>query len=291
MLLALAAIWGASFLLLKIGAPVLGPITLIEVRVALAAGALALFAVLTGRGVRLRHRWWQYLVLGAVNAALPFTLIATAELRLASGVAAILNATTPMFTAIWAWAWQKEPLTPAKVSGVFLGIVGVAVLVGAGAGGQDLWTYAGLSLLAAFSYGFAGVFAVRHLRGERPLDMAVGQQAGAALWLVVPALLVHPAGPPGAFVALSVLVLAIVCTAAAYLLYFSLIQSVGAVRTLTVTFLVPVFAVLWGALALGEGLTLNMLLGLAIILASVALVAGTTRRRGAEAPRAPAGDA
>jgi len=273
MLLALAAIWGSSFLFLRIGAPALGPIVLIEVRVALATLALFVFAWVGRHRVRILHKWWQYLVLGAANAALPFTLIATAELHLDSGLAAILNATTPLFTAVVAWAWAKEPLTTGKVLGVVLGIAGVAVLVGGwGSGGASLYAAAGCSLAAALSYGVAGVFSARAFRGEKPMDMAIGQQFAAALWLLPLSFFALPAAPPSGLIVAVVLVLAVVCTAAAYLLYFALIQSVGALRTLIVTFLVPAFAVLWGAVGLGEPVSVRMLVGLAVILSSVALV-------------------
>ena len=274
MLGALAAIWGSSFLFIRIGARGLGPAGLVELRVLLAAVALVLYAALSRRRIRILHVWWQYLVLGATNAAIPFMLVATAELRLDSGFAAILNATTPLFTALVAWLWAKEPFAPGKVLGVLLGGVGVGVLVGGGPGGHGLglWFPVGLSLLAALAYGVAGVFSSRHFHGETPLDMAIGQQLAAALWMLPVSLFALPrAWPPGAVV-FSVLMLAVVCTAAAYLLYFALIHSVGAVRTLTATFLVPAFAVVWGALFLHEAVSLRMVLGLLIILSSIALV-------------------
>ncbi len=273
MLGGLAAIWGSSFLFIKIGALALGPAALIELRVLLATLALLVFARLSRHRVRILHRWWQYLVLGTTNAAIPFTLIATAELRLDSGLAAILNATTPMFTSIVAWLWVKDPFTPGKLAGVLLGIIGVAVLVGGTSShGLGLWLPAGFSLLAALAYGVAGVFSARHFRGEAPLDMAIGQQLAATLLLLPLSLLAWPHGEPSGTVVFAVLTLAVVCTAAAYLLYFALIHSVGALRTLTVTFLVPGFAVVWGAVFLGESISWRTLLGLAVILSSVAVV-------------------
>ena len=281
MLGALAAIWGGSFLFLRIGAPALGPVALIEVRVLLASAALLGFALLTRRRVRIAHRWWQYLVLGATNAAVPFTLIAAAELRIDAGLAAILNATTPVFTALVAWAWSRARLTPLKIAGVVLGVAGVGVLVGGGKGLHGVWALlpAASSLLAALSYGVASVFSERYLRGEKPLDIAIGQQIGATLLLMPVSLLFLPRARPDGAVIVSVLMLAVVCTAVAYLLFFALIHSVGALGTSTVTFLVPVFAVIWGALFLGESVSLRMALGLLVILSSVALIAGGAKIR------------
>lgn len=270
----LAAIWGSSFLFIRIGSRAMGPAALVELRVLLATVALILYAWFSRRQIRILHMWWQYLVLGATNAAIPFMLIASAELRLDSGFAAILNATTPLFTALVAWAWVKEPFTPGKLLGVLLGIAGVGILVGGGAGGHGpgLWLPVAFSLLGALSYGVAGVFSSRQFRGESPLDMAIGQQLAASLLVLPLSLLRLPTAWPSGTVLFSVLMLALVCTAFAYLLYFALIHSVGALRTLTVTFLVPAFAVVWGALFLGEAVSLRMVLGLVVILSSIALV-------------------
>ena len=274
-LLILAALWGGSFLFMRIGAPVLGPLVLIELRVLLAAITLIIFALVTRHRIRLLRKWWQYLVLGATNAAIPFTLISYAELRLDAGLAAILNATTPMFTAIVAWLWTKDTFTLKKFSGVVMGIIGVGILVGWSSGTRDsqLWISVSFSLLAAVFYGIAGVFSSRHFKGEKPMDMAIGQQLVASIVLTPFCLVMLPHTMPTEVVIFSVLGLAILCTAVAYLFYFALIHSVGPVKTLTVTFLIPVFGIIWGGLFLGEVVTIRLIVGLVIILASVALVA------------------
>ncbi len=274
MLLLLSALWGGSFLFMRIGAPVLGPLVLIELRVFLAALTLIIFARIKGHRMRILHKWWQYLVLGAANAAIPFTLISYAELRLNVGLAAVLNATTPMFTTLVAWLWVKDPFTLKKFSGIVMGIIGVDILVGLGSTrhGSQLWLSALFSLTAAVFYGIAGVFSSRHFRGEKPMDMAFGQQLAASLILLPFSLAASPRSMPSNIVIFSVLGLAVLCTAVAYLFYFALIHSVGPVKTLTVTFLVPIFGVIWGGLFLGEVITLRLILGLIIILASVALV-------------------
>lgn len=259
---------------MRVAAPVLGPAVLIDIRVWIAA--LGLLAVLAFRRQRphILHRSWRYLVLGAVNAALPFTLIATAELSLSAAVAAILNATTPMFTALVARVWISDPLTRKKLVGLLLGILGVGVLVGWQGTDHNPstgWAIAA-SLGAALAYGIGGVFSSRAFRGERPLDLALGQQLGAAL-VLLPLALVHPPTHwPSWPVVGSVLGLAILSTSIGYLLYFHLMARVGPVKTLTVTFLVPIFGVLWGAVFLQEPLLPSMVVGLLIILASVVLV-------------------
>lgn len=275
-LLLLGAIWGSSFLFIRVAVPALGPLVLMELRVGLAAAALALFAVAVGRLPKFRSRWKELLALGAFNAAIPFSLIAASEINLTASLAAILNATTALFTAVVAAAWTGEALTKGKMAGLVIGIVGVAVLVG--------WTpialsgvvllSVGASLLAAFSYALGGVYAKQAFAGAPPLALAIGQQMGAAMLLLPLAAVGVPAEAPSLPVALSTLALALLCTAVAYLLYFYLISSVGPTKTLTVTFLSPVFGALFGVLFLDEPVGVGTLLGLGIILSSVALVTG-----------------
>ena len=275
MLFSLASLWGASFLFMRIGAPVLGPLVLIEMRVLVAGVALLLYAAASRQRVKILHKWKHYLILGAVNAAIPFSLIATAELHLSAALAAILNATTPLFTAFVAWAWSKEPFTLKKVSGLVLGIIGVAILVGwdSNGNGAHIMLSAAFSLIAASFYALAGVFSSKYFKGERSMDMAIGQQVAAALLLIPFAASTLPHHVPSAEVVFSVLGLAVLCTALGYLLYFALIQNVGPVKTLSVTFLIPIFGILWGALFLGESVTVGVIVGLMVILVSVALVA------------------
>ena len=275
-LLILGALWGASFIFIRVAVPVLGPFVLMDLRVLLAAAAMVLCAVAVGRLPKLRSNWGRFLVLGCLNAAVPFTLIAASEINLTASLAAILNSTTPLFTAVVAAVWIREALTPRRIGGLLLGIVGVAVVVG--------WTpitlspivllSIGASLAAALSYGFGGVYAKRAFSGLSPLGMAIGQQTAASLLLLPPSVVSLPGEAPPPVVVISVLSLALLSTALAYLLYFRLISSVGPTSTLTVTFLVPVFGLLFGALFLGEPVGAGTLVGLAIILSSVALVTG-----------------
>jgi drug/metabolite transporter (DMT)-like permease len=277
-LVLLAALWGGSFLFMRVAAPALGPVVVAAVRVALAAFALVLYAAARRQPVQWRNRWRQFLIMGVLNAAVPFTLITTAELHITSGLASILNATTPLFTALVAAVWLGERLTPAKGAGLLLGVCGVGVLVGWSPLPPGLPGFAsiGASLLAALFYGVGGVYAKRTFIGLLPLRVATGQQIGATLVLLPFALpigvITAPTMRPTPLVIAAIVALAILCTSVAYLLYFYLIASVGPTKTLSVTFLVPVFGLLWGALFLHEPLGLSTLLGFGLILASVLLV-------------------
>lgn len=275
-LVLLGAIWGSSFLFIRVAVPVWGPFPLMEVRVGVAALALAPFAIALGIVPEVRLRWRQFFVMGLLNAAIPFSLIASAEIHLSASLAAILNSTTVLFATIVAAFWLGEPLTSGKILGVFLGIVGVAVLVGLDpipVNGVVLLSV-GASLLAAFFYALAGTYAKRTFLGVRPLAMATGQQSAAAVILLPLASATLPDHAVPLSTALSALALALLCTAVAYLLYFQLISSVGPTSTLTVTFLSPGFGVMFGVALLGEPFGPGTLTGLAIILLSVALVTG-----------------
>ncbi|WP_379130214.1 DMT family transporter [Paenibacillus sp. sgz500958] len=280
-LLLLALIWGASFLFMRIASPVFGPVFTTELRVSLAAAALLLYAFLRGIKPQILRHWKAFLILGALNAALPFTLICMAELHLNASLAAILNATTPMFTALAAWGIGQGKPGLVKSAGLITGLAGVAVLVGFSPvplEGAILYSVI-FSLGAALSYGFGGLYASHAGKGVEPLTLAIGQQLGASIVLLPLAVIFAPHELPSAPAVYSVAGLSLLCTSVAYLIYFRLIRNVGAVKTVTVTFLVPIFGILWGVLFLKESLYVNTVIGLAIILLSVTLVNRKDRTR------------
>ncbi|MBA3474524.1 MAG: DMT family transporter [Rubrobacter sp.] len=280
----LGALWGGSFLFISVAVPALGPALLVELRVLLAAVALALCAVAVGRLPALRSQWKEFLILGGLNAAAPFMLIAISQLNLTASLAAIMNSTTPLFAAVVAAAWIGEELTTRKIFGLLLGVVGVVVLVGLDPvplNGVVLLSV-GASLLAALCYALGGVYAKRTFPGVPPLAMGICQQAAAAAILLPLAAANLPGEPPSFAVVLSVLGLALLSTAVAYLIYFRLMASVGPTKTLTVTFLVPVFGVLFGVLLLGDPVGVGTFAGMGIILSSVALVTGISLGRAKE---------
>lgn len=275
-MLGLAALWGASFLFIRIASPAVGPLFTIQGRVTMAGMALLLFIWLTKRSTHVRKWWKQYLIIGTLNAAIPFTFIATAELHLNAAMGSILNSLTPLCTALVAWGWMKEGFTVRKWIGMGTGMVGVIILVGWSPipFTKDVFLAICLSILSTVSYGFAGVYAKKTFTGVSPLSLAAGQQIGAAVVLLPFTLVFAPASHVNvsSIVIVSILGLALLCTSVAYLLYFSLIESVGPTKTLSVTFLVPVFGIMWGVLFLHETLSLSMIAGLLFILGSVFLI-------------------
>src|SRR5215213_5765182 len=275
----LGALWGGSFLFIRVAVPALGPFLLVELRVGLAAAALLLYALAAGRVPKIRSRWRSFLILGFFNAAVPFSLISAAEIHLTASLAAILNSTTVMFTAIVATVWMGDALTVKKAVGIVLGIVGVTVLVGwdpLPLNGVVLLAVAAM-LIASLSYALGATYAKWSFSGIPPLGMAFGQLGGAVSLLLPLAVVSLPEEVPSAVVTLSMLGLALLSTAVAYLIYFRLIENVGPTSTVTVTLLVPVFGLLFGVLLLDEPFGLGTLAGLGIILTSVVLITGIER--------------
>ena len=275
-MLALGALWGGSFLFIRVAVPSLGPLLLMELRVGIASLTLVLFAAAVGRRPKLRARWRQFLLIGTLNAAIPFTLIAAAEIHLTASLSAILNSTTVMFAAVAAAVWLRDPLTARKVVGIVLGVIGVAVLVGWDPVELDgaVLLSVGAMLAASLSYGISAVYVKRTFVGVPPLGMAIGQLTGATVVLFPFAALSVPGESPPVAATASVLALALLSTALAYLFYFRLITNVGPTSTVTVTLLVPVFGLLFGVLFLDEPFGPGTLAGLGIVLGSVVLVTG-----------------
>ena len=274
-LMLLASLWGASYLFIRIAVPQLGPFLLMDLRVLIGSGVLLFYAFILRRLPDLRRRWKQYLLLGTVNSAIPFTLIAASELYIPSSLAAILNATTPMFTAFVAALWLKDPLTWKKGAGLLIGFIGVAVLVGwspVPVEKKVLLSVAAM-LAASFSYAVGGVYAKKAFPDAPPLTLAIGQLGGAAVALLPAAAITFPSARFSALGIAATLGLAIFSTAVAYILYFRLLKDVGPTQAMTVTFLVPLFSLLWGALLLNEPLGAGVIVGFLLICAGIVFVA------------------
>jgi drug/metabolite transporter (DMT)-like permease len=280
-LVSLAALWGGSFAFMRVAAPALGPVWLAESRVTLAFAAL--FAVaLIRRGVpSIAAHWRAYLAIGTINSALPFALFSFAEQTISASNAAILNATSPFFGAIVAAIWLREALGARTLTGMALGLSGVVLLVGWQADPLSASTLvAALACLAAaLCYGIGSVYAKARMTGIPSFAIAVYSQLAAAIALGTALPFVPPPAAPSPLVLANVLALALASTAIAYLLYFRLIADVGPARALTVTFLIPLFGVLWGALFLQEPIGVNMLSGCALILAGTWLALRDVPRR------------
>ena len=281
--LLLAAIWGASFLFMRLGTLEFGPLPTAGVRVAIAA--LALLPVMLSRGLwpQLRQHWKPVMVCGLINSAIPFALFSYALLSISTGLSSILNATVPLFGALVAWAWLGDKPGASRTLGLVIGFVGVALLAGPNAsfkpdasGAVTAWGILAC-LLASVSYAVAASFTRRYLNGLNPLMTATGSQIGAALGLALPSLLLWPAQAPSAKAWAALLALGVLCTAVAYVLYFRLIERLGPARAITVTFTIPVFAVFYGVTLLGEAVTGWMLFCGAIVLCGTALATGVVR--------------
>lgn len=268
-LVALAAIWGASFLFVRIAAPVIGPVATADLRMLIAGAALLLYYAVSGFDAQWRLRWREYLAIGALNSAAPFLLYAYAALELSVGLLAVLNATSPMWAALLGALLLREPLTPTRAAGLAIGMAGVAMVSGAEASTRWLSIAAGLG--AALCYALTGIALRRWGRGAPARGMAVGTQLTGGL-LLLPLLALAPPGNLTPGIAAAMLALGMVCGALAYILYFRLIADIGATGALTVTYLIPLFGVLWGALALGEGLTAMRVLGALVVTAGTLLV-------------------
>ncbi len=273
LLTTLAALWGGSFVFMRYAVPAVGPVPLTFARVALAALVLFLLAAARRKVPDLRLHWRGFAIVGLVNSALPFVLFCFAEQTIGASTAAILNATSPFFGAVAAAIWLGEALTARKIAGMTLGLAGVALLVGLQpeAPTRDTIVAIVACLVAALCYGLGAVYAKKRMQGVPSFALACGSQLSAAI-ILAPALpFASVPGPVTSWVVFNVAALAIASTAIAYLIYFRLIADIGPSRALTVTFLIPLFGVVWGYVFLDEAITLSMLTGGALIVAGTAL--------------------
>lgn len=273
-LVALAAIWGASFLFFRMAVPAVGPVWLAELRTSIAALVMLGYVLVIGAKLDVRRHWRAYLMMGLLNAALPWTLYAYAGLHLGAGTMAILNATTPFFGAVCGALWLGEPFTPRKLGGLTLGVAGVTMVVGLGpialAPGVLLGT--GACVAATFCYAVSATWLKRLGSDAPPLSLSTASLvvAGLAIAPFLPALPAPAAFTPQVVVA--VLGVSLLSSALAFLLFYRLLADIGPTRTLTVTFLIPVFGVFWGWVFLGEAIGLGTVAGGLTVLAATALV-------------------
>ncbi|MDQ3413217.1 MAG: DMT family transporter [Chloroflexota bacterium] len=284
LLMLLAAIWGGSYFFSKVAVGELPPLTVVLGRVALAALALNLVVLLSGRRLPADPGLWRaLLIMGILNNVIPFSLIFWGQTQIASGLASILNATTPLFTVLVAHvATSDEKLTPQRLLGVLIGLAGVAVMIGpgalAGGGGETLAMLAVVG--AALAYGISAIWA-RRFRGLPPMVIAAGQLSMSALVMLPLTFLVDRPWTlpmPGAGVIWAVIALALLSTAVAYLIFFAVLGRAGATNVSLVTLLIPPNAVLLGALFLGERIGPRDLFGLACIALGLAAIDGRPLR-------------
>jgi drug/metabolite transporter (DMT)-like permease len=283
--LLLSAIWGSSFLFMRLGAVEFGAVPTAAVRVAVAAAFLFPLLWLRGLMPELRRHWKSVFLIGVLNSGIPFACFAFALLSITTGMSSILNATVPLFGALIAWFWLNDRPTASRVLGLAIGFAGVALLAWDKAsfkpdasGIAPAWAVLAC-LLACVCYGVAANATKRFLSGLPPLVTATGSQIGATLGLALPALWFWPARMPGLGAWLSLVAVGVLCTGIAYVLYFRLIEQAGPARALAVTFVVPVFAVFYGVLFLAETVTGRMLLCGLVIVCGTALSTGLLELR------------
>jgi drug/metabolite transporter (DMT)-like permease len=278
LLLALAAIWGASFLFIKLGVEEVEPAVVVLGRIAVGFGVL--LPLVLARGVRpdMRAMWVPFLVLGTLNNAVPYWLLAFAETRIDSGLAAVIQAAAPILTVVLATRIDpSQRVRGLRLVGVAVGFVGVALLVGVQEGGQLVAAFAVLG--TATCYALSALYAGRAVRTFPPLDVTIGQ-LGVGLLLALPFGLAQlPSEAPPAKAVAAIVALGALSTGVAYLLYFTLIAHAGASRAILVTYLVPAFALVYGTVFLDEAVTVSALAGLVLILGGTALGTGMRFRR------------
>ena len=279
MLLLLSAIWGASFLFIKLGVDELEPAVVVLGRTVV--GALVLLPLLHGRGGlgMLRGHVGTLVTLGALNNALPFWLLGFANTRIDSGLSAVIQAAAPVFTVVLAW-WidRSQRVHGVRLVGVGVGFLGVVLLVGVQEGSELVGALAVIGTAACYAVSI--LIAGRTVRTLPPLQVSIGQLAAGAVIIAPFALLQLPDEAPSAGAIAAVVALGALGSGIAYLLYFALIASAGASRAILVTYLVPAFALVYGAVFLDEKVTVSALVGLALILGGTALATGTARLRG-----------
>jgi len=282
-LLLLGALWGASFLFMRLGAVEFGPVALVFVRVAGAAALLLPMLALQGQGPQLRAHWRPIALVGVVNSALPFLCFAVAAYVLSAGLMGVFNATAPIWTALIAWWWLGDRPAAGRALGLAIGLAGAIGLawsradVKAQAAGITPLIGIAACVAATVLYGVAANYSRKRLVGVPPMAIAAGSQLSAALVLALPAWWTWPAQAPSGAAWAGAAALALLCTGLAYILYFRLIAHTGATNAMTVTFLIPAFAMAWGWIVLGEQPGLDMLAGAAVILFGTAMTIGLVR--------------
>ena len=266
----LGAIWGGSFLFMRVSANEFGAIPLVEARLAL--GALVLLPFLwQARAHFTPGLWLRIAGIAAVNSVIPFALFAWGAERAPAGIGAITNAMTVMFTSLVAYLLYGERIGPRQLIGLVAGFVGVAILASGKTGGQAVWPAALAGAAASLCYGFGINFVRRYLTGLPAGAVAAANLLCGSILLAPLALWTWPQHPIGSRAWGSAVLLGVLCTGIAFVFYYRLIARIGAARTSTVTYLIPLFAVIWAWLLLREPLTLTMGLAGALILAGVAL--------------------
>jgi drug/metabolite transporter (DMT)-like permease len=272
----LAAIWGASFLFMKIGGPEFGPVLFMAMRTLIASLLLIAILLLKKQFLLLKYNKKDIFIVGLMNTAIPFVLFGWATLTLSAGSTSVLNATTPMFGAIVAVIWLRDKLNTGAVIGLIIGFIGVYFLMfdKLNMPNSEVILPMFAVMLASLFYGISANYTKKYLSNIKPLVLAAGSQISATLALLPISLLFLPQSIPSIEAINSVIFLGIICTGIAYIIFFRLISALGPTKAISVTYLIPAFGLFWGATFLEEEITVTMLFGCGLILFGVALTTG-----------------
>lgn len=269
----LSAIWGFSFIFMRVLAPTLGPVVVADMRVLIAGIALALYFKVIGYDAEWKKYWKQYLIIGCINSAFPFILFSYSALHLPAGYMAILNSTSPLFVSVFAALWLSEALTLVKFGGLLLGLSGVMMITKIGESHDPHFAFAvAACLLAAMCYGIGGIYIRKYAKHLKPMAIAGASQLISGVLLFPAIFIFPPTGEITPYVAGFTIFFAITCSAIAYVIYYRLLADVGPTRALTVTFTAPVFSMIWAMIFLGEPITSKMIGGGVLILMGAYLV-------------------
>lgn len=277
----LAAIWGASFIFMKIGGPDFGPFLFMAMRTLVASLFLLPLVYLKKQQSALIGYSQKIFIVGLLNTAIPFVLFGWATLSLSAGNTAVLNGTTPMFGAIIAYFWLKDKLSLSAIIGICIGFLGVYFLmfdkITTNTGNVILPTLA--VMLAAFCYGLSANYTKKYLQGISPLALAAGSQISATIVLLPISMFFLPSALPSNSSIMAVIALGIMCTGIAYIMFFRLIAAIGPAKTISVTYLIPIFGIIWGVIFLDESVTFWTFVGGGLIFTGVALTTGVLNKR------------
>lgn len=275
LLLALSAIWGSSFMFMRYLSPIVGPVLTADMRMLIAGVFLLVFFAATGFRLGWRRNWRRFIVIGIVNSGLPFLLFCFAALYVPASVESVLNALSPLFGAVFSAIWLGESLSARKIAGLVVGACGVAAITSFGSlPASAMLPFAiAACILATACYGLGGVYIKKKAADLPPRAMAAGSQFAAGAIVLPLAAAFPPAAMPSPSTIAALAVFALLCSAIAYLIYYKLMAELGPTKALTVTFLIPVFGMLWGRILLGERISLAMIGGTVLVLAGTALVA------------------
>ncbi len=273
-LLTLAAIWGGSFIFLRILSPVLGPFLTTNLRILIAGVVLTIYFKLIKFDFEWKKNWKHYLIVSIVNTTIPFTLFAYGALYMPASYEVILNSTAPLFGVVFSWLWLKEVMNIPRMLGILIAASGVGLVVNLGGANYDQHFVFGVvaCLVASSCYALAGIYIKKFASHVKPMSFAACCQLIGGV-LLIPLTLSRPLPQEiSLFIGLNVLGLSLMCSAVAYILYYQLLADVGPSKALTVTFLMPIFGMIWGALFIGEAITMPMLIGGFLILCGTWLV-------------------